>query len=56
MHHSKLDLPSAIDLIDQLEVISGPIYLQGTGTIWVLNGDSGEIVLTISGEEAPASS
>lgn len=54
MHHSKLDLPIAIDLIEHSEVISGPTHLQGTASVWVLNGDSGEIVLTISENEALA--
>lgn len=54
MHYSKLDLPTAIDLIEQSEVISGPIHLQGTATTWMLNGDSGGLVLTISENEALA--
>jgi len=54
MQHSKMNLPTAITLIESSEVLSGPTHLQGTATVWVLNGDSGKIVLTISGDEALA--
>lgn len=49
-----MNLPTAITLIESSEVLSGPTHLQGTATVWVLNGDSGKIVLTISGDEALA--